>query len=98
MARFALNQKDFLHAGDLLYRYRSPSGLGDHVAFFIGWSGTTVRVFDASPINSPPVGENALSYDDFVGTFTHVVRPKPIGALMVHRYAGGIPRAVEVTP
>jgi len=95
IARITLNQADFLQEGDLLYRSNSPTGEGDHVAFFRAWADDgSIVLFEAHPAFSPPLGEHKWDYDNFVDSFTHVLRPKPIGVLMAYRYSASVPKAV----
>jgi len=100
-ARLTLNERpdpndptqDFLREGDLLYRSDSRSGDSDHVSFFIRWeSPTALIVYDAHPLRTPAVGFRSINYDGFVDSYTHVLRPKPIGYLMSYRYASSIPQ------
>jgi hypothetical protein len=99
MARLTLNErdpedptKDFLHEGDLLYRCDSPTAESDHVSFFIRWDHDAVGVYDAHPLMTPAVGYRTINYDVFVDSYTHVLRPKPVGYLMSYRYSASIPK------
>lgn len=104
LAQITLNQladpargvEDFIQPGDLLYRHNSPSGAGDHVAFFLGWNFDKLTINDASPTELPTIGNRLLNYDSFIDTYTHVIRPVPIGSYMVYRYRAEVPQAVIV--
>lgn len=90
----AETEQDFLQPGDLLYRLASPTGEGDHVSFFTGWDGAAIRVYDAHSLSTPAVGYRTIAYDTFVDSYTHVLRPKPVGYLMSYRYGASVPKAV----
>lgn len=87
---------DFIQSGDLLYRRNSPSGAGDHVAFFLGWNADKLTINDASSTELPVIGTRLLGYDSFINTYTHVVRPCPVGSYMVYRYRAEVTTAVTV--
>jgi hypothetical protein len=99
VARNTLNQEGFMKSGDLLFRVDSSAG--DHVAFFISLDGSMMTMSGAWPLGEPAVGDRTMSYTDFVDTYTHLVRPMPVGVGMSYRYGSSIhqpvTKPVEVT-
>ena len=79
------NNRAKIQPGDLLLkdRYLTPADDVGHVAFFVGWSsdGSTMQIFDAAgKAAHPQVGERTYSRAHFIDTFTHVLRPIPLGS------------------